>query len=88
MFKQMCNYFEPFFSKFKCGFRKGFSAQHCLCILSLLEKWKLVFYNQKRFGALLTDLSKAFDWLSHDLIVATLNHTDSILTQSYWYKTI
>ena len=27
MFKQMSKHFEPFFSKFQCGFRKGFSAQ-------------------------------------------------------------
>ena len=38
MFKQILEYFEPILSKFQCGFRKGFSAQHCL--LSMLEKWK------------------------------------------------
>ena len=37
MFKQMSEYFEnSFFSKYQCGFRKGFSAQHCL--VSMLEK--------------------------------------------------
>ena len=38
MFKQIPEYFEPILSKFQCGFRKGFSAQHCL--LAMLEKWK------------------------------------------------
>ena len=71
MLKQMSKYFEPFFSKFQCGFRKGFSAQQCL--LSMLEKWKSAFDNQKRFGSLLTDLSKAFDCLSHDLSIVKLN---------------
>ena len=37
MFKQMSEFFESsFFSKYQCGFRKGFSAQHCL--VSMLEK--------------------------------------------------
>ena len=41
------------------GFRKGFSGQHSL--LSMLEKWKSAKDNKKVFGALLTDLSEAFD---------------------------
>ena len=71
MFKQMSEYFESFLSKYQCGFRKGYSAQHCL--LSMLEKWKSAIDNKKMFGALLTDLSKAFDCLSHDLLIAKLN---------------
>ena len=43
MFKQISEYFEPILSKFQCGFRKGFSAQHCL--LSMLEKWKTAIDN-------------------------------------------
>ena len=71
LFKQISEYFEQFLSKYQCGFRKGFSAQHSL--LSMLEKWKPVVDNKKVFGALLTDLSKAFDCLSHDLLIAKLN---------------
>ena len=71
MFRQMSEYFESLFSKFQCGFRKGFSAQHCL--VSMLEKWKSAIDNKMSFGALLTDLSKAFDCLSHDLLIAKLN---------------
>ena len=67
----MPNYFEPFFSKFQCGFRKGFSTQQCL--LSVLEKWKLAVDNRKRFEALLTDLSKTFECLSHGLLISKLN---------------
>ena len=36
MFKQISEYFEPILSKFQCGFRKGFSAQHCQ--LAMLKK--------------------------------------------------
>ena len=44
-----------------CGFCQDISAQHCL--LAMIEKWK-------RCVDLLTDLSKVFDFLPHDLIVA------------------
>ena len=54
-------------SKYQCGFRKGHSAHHAL--ISLLKN-----VNQGRmFGALLTDHSKAFDYLPHDIITAKLN---------------
>ena len=72
MFKQMSEFFESsFFSKYQCGFRKGFSAQHCL--VSILEKWKSAAENKKSFGALLTYLSNAFDCFSHDLLIAKLH---------------
>ena len=67
----MSEYFDSFLSKYHCGFRRGFSAQHCL--LSMLEKWKSAIDNKKMFGAFLTDLSKVFDCLSHDLLIAKLN---------------
>ena len=72
MFKQMSEFFESsFFSKYQCRFRKGFGAQHCL--VSMLEKWKSATDNKKLFGALLTDFSKAFYCLSHELLIAKLN---------------
>ena len=64
-------YESSFFSKYQCGFRKDFSAPHCL--VSILEKWKSATDNEKSFGALLTDLSKAFDCLSHDILIAKLH---------------
>ena len=68
----MSEHFETsFFSKYQCGFRKVFSAQHCL--VSMLEKWKSATDNKKSFGEFLTDLSKVFDCLLHDFLIAKLN---------------
>ena len=39
----------------------------------LLENWKRSVDNSKMFGALLTNLSKAFDCLDHELLIAKLN---------------
>ena len=39
----------------------------------MLEIWKEATDNNKAFGALLTDLSKAFDCLSHNLLIAKLH---------------
>ena len=30
IFRQISNYMKSFLSKYQCGFRKGYSTQHCL----------------------------------------------------------
>ena len=61
----MQNYCQNILSKYQCGFCKGYSAKQCL--IALIEKWKQCVNNDGAFGALVTDLSKAFDCLSHEL---------------------
>ena len=36
MYNQIFPFFDAVFSKFQCGFRKGFNAKHCL--LTMAEK--------------------------------------------------
>ena len=71
LFEQISGFFDNFLSEKQCGFRKGYSTQHCL--VNLLEKWKSSVDKGKTSGALLTDLSKAFDCLDHELLTAKVN---------------
>ena len=67
----MSVFFEKFLSSQQCGFRNEYSTQHCL--LHLLEKWKNCVDKGKVFESSLTDLSKAFHCLDHELLIAKLN---------------
>ena len=70
MYEQMYKYFDQIFSKFQYGFRKGFRTQNCP--LYMIENWKESLDQGGHYGALLTDLSKAFDCIMHDLLIAKL----------------
>ena len=63
--------FDNIFSMYQCGFRKGFSARHCL--VAMLEKWNSCNDKRKSFGGLMTDPLKAFDCLSYELINTKLH---------------
>ena len=69
--RQLSNHFNNIFSKFQCAFRKDFIAQHCL--LLMIDKWRKALDNSKVFGALLTDLSKVFHCICHNLLPAKLH---------------
>ena len=70
IFHQLSNFIDKFLSKCQCGFCQGYSTQNSL---ALLEKLKSAADKGKSFGALLTNLSKAFDCLSHELLLAKLH---------------
>ena len=67
----MQTYFDNLLSKYQCGFRKGFNAQHSL--VSMIEKWKESVDSGGAFSALMSDLSKSFGCLHHDLLIAKLD---------------
>ena len=70
MYDPIFNYVEKFLSPYLFGYRKGHSTQHSLLVM--LEMWKKALDERKFVGGILTDLSKAFDCLSHDLLIAKL----------------
>ena len=71
LYDQMYSYIDTFFVQYQCGFRKGYNAQHCLLVM--IEKMKEVRDKNKVCAAVLTDLSKAFDCLKHDLLIEKLH---------------
>ena len=70
-YTQLYGYFDVIISQNQCGFRKVFSVVNSL--LPMIEKWRESLDHGGAYGALLTDLSKAFDCLPHELIIAKLD---------------
>ena len=61
---------NKFLSKFIAAYRKTYSSNHVL--IRLIEDWKKALDLNKFTGAALMDLSKAFDCIPHDLLIAKL----------------
>ena len=70
MYHQINDYMKDKLSKQLTGFRKNHSTQHCLSCM--LEIWKNVLDKGGYICAFFMDLSKAFDTLNHDLLIAKL----------------
>ena len=71
MQKRILEYIEKHLPPHLCGYSKGYSTQTAL--ISMLEKWKLYRDNKGFAGGVLTDLSKAFDTINHQLLLAKLH---------------
>ena len=71
LFNQLQSFSNKFLSLQFYRFRKGYSTQYAL--INLLQKWqKCLDASDGIVGTLLMDLSKAYDCVNHDLIIAKL----------------
>ena len=68
LYDQIQVFFDSILSKYHCRFRRDYNAKHCL--RTLIKK---SVDNVGAFGVLFTDLSKALDCLSHELLIAKLD---------------
>ena len=67
---RLSKYFDSLLATNQCGCRGGFRSQNCLLVM--LEKFKEAIDKRNLFGALLTNLLKAFDCTDHKLLIAKL----------------
>ncbi len=70
--EQMMTYFNDLFHSNMCAYRKGYSCDTVL--LSLMEQIKRDLDNKHYVSIILMDLSKAFDCMSHSLLLAKLRN--------------
>ena len=70
MLKQILEQMNKYLSQNLCGYRKGFSTQTALTMLP--EKWKKILDDNWYAGVVLMDLSKAFDTINHEPLIAKL----------------
>ena len=70
LYDQMYQNIDNILSRHEMGYHKGCNSQHSL--IAMFENWKKNLDKRGKCGTLFVDLSKAFDCLQHDLLLATL----------------
>ena len=69
VYLQLNNYMQNKFLIYLTGFRKNHGTQHTL--LKMIETWKTKLNMGHKVDVIYMDLSKAFESLNHDLLIAT-----------------
>ena len=69
MYNQILLYIDKYLFPYLFGYI-GHSTEQCLS--AMLEEWKKALDKHNIAGGILTDLSKAFDCLNHNLLIAKL----------------
>ena len=70
IYNQINSFMENKILKCVTGFRTSCGIQHSL--IAMLEKWKKALDKEENMSAVFMDLSKAFDSINHDLLLAKL----------------
>ncbi len=64
-------YFKDIFDPMLCPYRKTYGTEHVL--MKLIDSWKYALDNNNFVGAVLMDLSKAFDCIPHGLLITKMS---------------
>ena len=64
-------FINSFLSEYMAAYREKYSTNHVL--IRLIENWKKALDEKFLVGTVLMDLSKAFDCIPHDLLIAKLH---------------
>ena len=84
MYIQLENFMEGKLSKLLTGFRKNHSTQHCL--VNMLENAKNTLDKGGFVCAMFMDLSKAFDTMDHDLLIAKLRIDNNVFVSTVTWR--
>ena len=79
-YSQLNDYMENKFSKYFTGFRKNDNTQSCL--LRIIESGEAQLNHESKVVVIMMGLSKAFDSLNHDLLLA------EVKTYALYYKAV
>ena len=70
MDRQTNDFIEKFLSKYLCGYRKKYNCQ--IAMVAMIERWKMARDKGEYVAGILLDLSKVFDTINHELLIAKM----------------